>query len=467
MMHLNLDDTKKRSLTKQIYTEIRRKILFGELEAGQCLPSSRDLSRELCVARNTVLTAYDMLVSEGAVYSVGGSGFFVSSDVTCEPRSILLEDQQTASLADIVVTDRTISFDSGTPAVDLFPRRRWNRAVSEAFLDAPVSALGYDDPQGRPEFRTVLSIYLKKTRGISCRPEQIIITSGTKQGLSLIAKCLLNANAEVWLENPSNANVLKIFSYHTNRLIPFEVDEQGVRPELFPAKGTPTLILTTPAHQFPMGGILPMKRRGELIQFARTSGAYLLEDDYDSEFTYDAPPSNSLFELDCEHVIFTGTFSKVLFPSVRLGYLVVPMQLVPKMRELKRLSDHHSNSIYQLALMRFIESGELERHIRRMKKEYRQRRDTLLQLLTSRFGDQVRVYGTAAGMHVVAEFASVAFTEERIRRLYQAGVYVVPVENHSLIKGNHTNQLILGYAGLSAETMARGIDRIQAELSGS
>ncbi len=465
-MHLNLDDTKKRSLTKQIYGEIRGKILSGELEAGQSLPSSRDLSRELCVARNTVLTAYDMLVSEGAVYSVGGSGFFVSSDVKCEPRSMPLADQQTATLADVVITDKTISFDSGMPACDLFPRHRWNHAVSEAFLTAPVSALGYDDPQGRPEFRSVLSSYLKRTRGISCRPEQIIVTSGTKQGLSLTAKCLLNANSEVWLENPSNANVVKIFSYHTNKLTPFEVDEQGLRPELFPAHGTPTLILTTPAHQFPMGGILPMKRRAELIQFARTSGAYLLEDDYDSEFTYDAPPSNSLFELDSEHVIFTGTFSKVLFPSVRLGYLVVPMRLVAQMREVKRLSDHHSNSIYQLALMRFIESGELERHIRRMKKEYRQRRDTLLELLDSRLGDQVRVHGTAAGMHVVAEFAHVTFTEERIRRLLQAGVYVVPVENHSLIKGTHTNQIILGFAGLSAETMARGIDRIKAELSG-
>lgn len=465
MMYLNLSDTKKRSLTKQIYTEIRRKILAGELEAGQSLPSSRDLSRELCVARNTVLTAYDMLVSEGAVYSVGGSGFFISADVKCEPRSTPLEDQQTASLADIVITEKTISFDSGTPAFDLFPRHRWNRAVSEAFLDAPVSALGYDDPQGRPEFRSVLCDYLKKTRGISCRPEQIIITSGTKQGLSLTAKCLLNADSEVWMENPSNINVVKIFSYHTDKLTPFEVDEQGLRPELFPAQGKPTLILTTPAHQFPMGGILPMKRRAELIQFARASGAYILEDDYDSEFTYDAPPSNSLFELDCEHVIFTGTFSKVLFPSVRLGYLVVPMQLVARMREVKRLSDHHSNSIYQLALMRFMESGELERHIRRMKKEYRQRRDTLLALLASRFGDQVRVHGTAAGMHVVAEFAHVSFTEERIRRLLQAGVYVVPVENHSLTKGNHTNQIVLGYAGFSAETMTRGIDLIRAELS--
>ncbi len=208
-----------------------------------------------------------------------------------------------------------------------------------------------------------------------------------------------------------------------------------------------------------------MQRRVELTQFARKSGAYLLEDDYDSEFNYDAPPANSLFELDCEHVIYTGTFSKVLFPSVRLGYLVAPVCLVPQLRELKRLSDHHSNSVYQLALMRFIQSGDLERHIRRMKREYKSRRDCLLELLSIYFGEQVHIHGTAAGMHVVAEFEGIDFTEERIRRLLRSGVYVVPVVNHSLMKGSHSNQIILGYAGLTRDAMARGLDLIRAELA--
>jgi GntR family transcriptional regulator/MocR family aminotransferase len=144
--------------------------------------------------------------------------------------------------------------------------------------------------------------------------EQIIVTAGTKQGLSLTAKCLLHSKSEVWIENPSNANVKKIFSYYTVKLTPFEVDDQGLQPRMFPARGKPTLIFATPSHQFPMGGILPMQRRVELIQFARKSGAYLLEDDYDSEFSYDAHPSNSLFELDCEHDLHRH-LRKVLFPS--------------------------------------------------------------------------------------------------------------------------------------------------------
>lgn len=379
-------------------------------------------------------------------------------------QTVPFDDHQTASLSDLVITDQTINFNSGLPALDLFPREKWNRVVSRTFWDAPDSALGYDDPQGRPEFRNVLCRYLKKTRGISCSPEQMIITAGAKQGLSLVAKCLLDSQSEVWMENPSNINVKQIFTYYTNHIIPFEVDTEGIRPEQFPGDGKPALIFTTPSHQFPMGGILSIQRRIALVEFARKSGAYLLEDDYDSTFSYNAPPSNSLFELDRESVIYVGTFSKVLFPSIRLGYLVVPMHLVPKMRELKRLADHHSNSIYQLALMRFIESGDLDRHIRRMKKEYRKRRDLLLKLMNACFGEQVHIYGAAAGMHIVAEFDGVTFSEERVRRLLSAGVYIVPVERHSQTKGNHENQIILGYAGLEESSLLHGLQLIKDEL---
>lgn len=458
MLYISIDKTKKRSYAEQIYGILREKILSGELSAGESLPSSRELSRELSVARNTVLTAYDRLVSEGAVTSVAGSGYFVSPGAKNVAQKNLMEHRQTASLSDSVISETTINFDSGLPALDLFPREKWNRVVSRAFLDAPVSALGYDDPQGRPELRRVLCGYLKKTRGITCTPEQIIVTAGTKQGLTLAAKCLLNSESEVWMENPSNANVRKIFSYHTDNIVPFEVDGQGVRPEVFPQDGTPDLIFVTPSHQFPMGGILPLQRRIALIEFARKTGAYLLEDDYDSTFTYGGQPANALFELDPDRVIYVGTFSKVLFPSLRLGYLVVPEHLVPQMRELKRLSDHHSNSVYQLALMEWIESKELERHIRRMKKVYQNRRDLLIKLMMDYFGGRVTIYGGGAGMHIVAEFEGAEFSEEQIRKLLQAGVYVVPVERHSLTKGNHCNQIILGYASLKEEDMVRGLD---------
>ena len=464
MLYLELDRTHERSYSKQIYTLIRKKIFSGALRANDKLPSTRDLSRDLGVARNTVLNAYDMLVAEGLVYSLSGAGFFVGPEIIRENQPEQIRDFNVASLADLSLTNDFINFDSGMPALDLFPKSKWNRAASKAWNEAPISALGYDDPQGRPEFREVLSTYLRRTRGIECKPEQIIVTAGTKQGLTLIAKCLLNAQSEVWIEDPTNENVKKIFSYHTDKITSFEVDEEGLRPDLFPKDRIPSIIFVTPSHQFPMGGILSAKRRFELIQFARNNNCFILEDDYDSEFNYEGFPVSSLFELDPEHVIYTGTFSKVMFPSLRLGYLVVPPSLVPQLREWKRLADHHSNSIYQLALMRFIENGDLERHIRRMKREYKKRRDHLLSMLQLKFGENVKIYGSRAGMHVVAEFKDIIFTNKFINRLFQSGIYVVPVEKHSFNKGNHHHQIILGYAQLDDQDMARGLEILKTEI---
>ncbi|MDF2925119.1 MAG: aminotransferase [Paenibacillaceae bacterium] len=464
MLYLELDRTHGRSYTKQIYTQIRKTIFSGVLRTNDKLPSTRDLSKELCVARNTVLNAYDMLVAEGLLYSLPGAGFFVGPEIISKGPPAHVKDLSITSLSDMSLSNDYINFDSGIPALDLFPKSKWNRAASKAMNEAPVSALGYDDPQGRVEFREVLSIYLKRTRGIECKPEQIIVTSGTKQGLTLVAKCLLNAQSEVWIENPTNENVKKIFSYHTDKIYSFEVDEEGVQPDLFPKDSEPSLIFVTPSHQFPMGGILSVKRRFELIQFAREKNCFILEDDYDSEFNYEGFPNSSLFEFDMEHVIYAGTFSKVMFPSLRLGYLVVPPALVPQLREWKRLADHHSNSIYQIALMRFIENGDLERHIRRMKREYKKRRDNLLSMLHLKFGEKVKIYGFRAGMHIVVEFEDVIFTNECVNRLLKSGIYVVPVEKHSFKKNNHHHQIILGYAQLNDQDMARGLEILKTEI---
>lgn len=458
MLYVELDRQHKRSLSRQIYSQIRLKILAGELKARAALPSSREFSKELHVARNTVSAAYDLLISEGFAYSAPCSGVFVNSGAVKAQLPERIIDYSVASLSEDCIQLGTINFDSGIPALELFPRSKWNQTVSRAFMEAPASALGYDDPQGRPELRTVLSGYLMRTRGIHCHPDQIIITSGTKQGLSLTAKCLLDGGSEIWIENPSNYNVRQIFSYHTRHIVPFEVDGEGIRPQDFPEGGKPTLIFVTPSHQFPMGGILPIQRRIKLVRFAAEAGCYLIEDDYDSEFRYDGLPVNSLFELDQSHVIYAGTFSKVMFPSLRLGYLVVPFSLVEKIRELKRLADHHSNSVYQLALMRFIESGSLERHIRHMKKVYQKRRSELVGLLEQYFPGNVTVHGECTGMHIVAEFKGVDFTYPLVERLKSAGIYTIPVEAHSIGKKRHGNQLILGFAQNSRDVMEEGLN---------
>ena len=465
MLYIEFDRIHSHSYSKQIYKDIRERILSGNLSAEGKLPSTRECSKNLSVSRNTILTAYEMLISEGLVVSKPGSGFFISSDIIAKKLPFQFSDSRTASLSDTSIPNNAISFDSGLPALDLFPKSKWSKAATKALKEAPISALGYDDPQGRSEFRDVLRKYLQRTRGIVCDADQIIVTNGTKQGLTLVAKCLLDAQSEVWIENPTNDNVRQIFSYHTNNITPFDVDKDGIQPCLFPSKNSPTLIFMTPSHQFPMGGRLPIKRRLEVITFTRENNCLILEDDYDSEFTYEGSPANSLFELDPQHVIYSGTFSKVLFPSIRLGYLVVPRHLVSRIREIKRLADHHSNSITQLTLMHFIESKEFERHIRRMKREYEKRREHLLSLLHQYFGDNIKIHGDRAGMHVVAEFNGIIFTPNIIQRLQESGVYVVPVEKHALLKGKHHSKIILGYAHLSCERMKAGLNIIKTELT--
>jgi len=464
MLFIVIDKERKRSITSQIYAQLRKKILCGELKSGERLPSTRALSKDLEVSRNTVLTAFDMLVSEGYARSAPGSGIYVSRAAELPPPKPLRADYSAASLSSERLPANTINFDSGIPALQLFPRNKWNRAVSRAFLEAPASALGYDDPQGRPELRQTLAAWLERSRGIRCDPEQIVVTSGAKQGLTLVAKCLLDRNGEAYLEDPSNCNVRQIFSYHTNRITPIPVDRSGIVTDALPRSGAPKLLFTTPSHQFPMGGILPVQRRLELVRFARGSGCYLVEDDYDSEFRYDGIPLSSLFELDGSRVIYVGTFSKVLFPSLRLGYLVLPYPLVGQFVEWKRLADHHSNSINQLALNSFIESGELERHISRMKKIYNRRRCALLSLLEECFPGQVSVFGEAAGMHIVAGFQGVTFTPELVRRIREEGVYIVPVAKHSALDG-HADQVILGYAQLDPAKMKEGLLKLKQCLN--
>ena len=464
MLYLNLQKLVGHSFIKQIYEQIRKMILDGELKEYEKLPSTRELAQKLSVSRTTIITSYEMLIAEGLVDNKPGSGVFVSHGANFARKPDAVQDYSLTAFSQSKLTEDTIHFHSGTPALDLFPRNKWIKLTSQACKEAPISALGYDYPNGRPEFRKTLAAFLKRTRGINCHPDQIIVTTGAKQGLTLIAKCLLDPQKEAWLEDPTNANVRKIFSYHTRHITPIAVDHKGIRPDLFPKDRSPALIFVSPSHQFPMGGILPIQRRLDLIRYAEKNNCFIIEDDYDSEFRYKGLPTNSLQELAGDKVIYVGTFSKTLFPSVRLGYVVLPHPLVEKCTELKRLLDHHSSSLNQLAMMRFIDSGELERHIMRMTKVYAKRRDQLIAAIKTYFPDEVSVLGEAAGLHIIAEFSGAFFTPELLMKLEKAGVGVIAVEEHSIIKGKHMNQIVIGYAHLCHEDMKKGLLRLKQIL---
>ena len=224
MLYIPLERSAKRTYTKQIYYAIRQKILSGELTAGEALPPYRELSQELGVAKNTVFAAYDMLVADGILRSAAGSGFYVEDGMTRRPPAQPVMPRQSAALSDRVIPDGVINFDNGQPALELFPRAKWNKAVSAAMLDIPADALGYDLPQGRPELRKALCEYLRKSQGLACDSENILITNGAKQAITLAAECLLNEKTEVWIEDPAPALLRQMLAYHTKRVVPFPVD---------------------------------------------------------------------------------------------------------------------------------------------------------------------------------------------------------------------------------------------------
>jgi GntR family transcriptional regulator/MocR family aminotransferase len=412
-----------------------------------------------------VLEAYDQLLAEGYLESRAGSGTYVTEGILFERGQSVPAFSAALSVESSYIEDNSIDFRSGLPALDLFPRKQWSRLAQHVYIDAEPAIFGYDNPEGRSELRTALARYLQRTRGVSCHPSHILILSGAAQAFSLLNRLLLSPNDEIVIEDPVTYGVQVILASSGAKFVPIPVDERGMRTDLLPLTKSPRLIFVTPSHQFPQGGILPIQRRSQLLQFARATDCYLIEDDYDSEFRYRGSPISSLQGLSPERVIYVGTFSKILSPALRLGYIVLPSKLIEPARNIKRLLDLHSPSFEQLILAQFIESGSLERHIMRMRRVYQKRRNVLITQLRQHFPDQVDIVGDATGLHLVARFSHVTFTPEIIATIERAGVHVYPVEQHAIVKNQHLNEIILGYSHLSPSQIERGIAQIKLVIS--
>ncbi|MBP1931897.1 PLP-dependent aminotransferase family protein [Ammoniphilus resinae] len=466
MLWIPIDRSLDVPLNRQVYQQIREKILNGQLKADVKLPSTRELSSQLNVSRNVILDAYDQLLAEGFVVSRGGSGTYVAPGAFLEPHKKVGLLRAFDSDEKRKKDDAIINFRSGIPALDLFPRKTWARLTSTIWNDTPPSTFGYDIPEGRPELRRVLSQYLLKTRGVDCHPDQIVITSGATQAMTLVSKLLLSPNDTVIMEDPITIDIQIIFESTGAQLYPVPADKYGLDTSLLPLEKSPKFVYVTPSHQFPLGGTLPIQRRIQLIQYSRKTNCYLIEDDYDSEFRYEGPPVSSLQGLEPERVLYIGSFSKILSPAIRMGYLILPTQLIEQSRKLKWFTDLHTPSIDQLVLAQFIEEGHLERHIVKMRKIYRNRRDFLICCLKSTFSNQVDIFGHSTGLHLIAEFKEQEFSKELLEKTDRLGVKIYPVEDHTMQKGKHPNQIILGYGHLNKKEIEEGMARLrQAILS--
>lgn len=464
MFWIPLERSSTKPLIRQVYEHIRAQILGGALQEGEQLPSTRELAANLHLSRNVVLEAYDQLLAEGYLESRAGSGTYVAQGLHVEPGQGEPDVLPVPLVASLRAENPLIDFRSGLPALDLFPRKQWSHLAQQIYATGEPAIFGYDNPEGRPELRTALARYLQRTRGVSCQPAQILILSGASQAFSLLNRLLLSPSNAMVIEDPIHYEVQLILSSSGAKLIPIPVDEHGMQTERLPLTKQPRCIFVTPSHQFPLGGILPIQRRLQLLQFARDVDGYVVEDDYDSEFRYVGSPISSLQGLCPERVIYIGTFSKILSPALRLGYLVLPPELVERARSIKRLLDLHSPSLEQLILARFIEAGHLERHIVRMRRVYQKRRHVLIMHLRQQFSDQIEIVGDATGLHLVARFPQVTFTPETIAAIEHVGVRVYSVEQHAISKGRHLHDIILGYGHLSLAQIEQGVEQLKLVL---
>ena len=467
---------------RRIYDLLRGQIADGTLLPGASVMAMRALAAELGVSRTTVTAVYEQLAAEGFLVTSTGRAARVASPLAVDvPSGEALKRQARQAQATPCLSGfgRRVA-DIGAPALPHaerarfdflygavasrdFPSLAWRRAYQGALLHQQHS-LYYVPPEGDPALRRALQSYLRRARGIACDAEQVLVVHGSQQAIDLCARLLLDAGDAFAFENPGYLMARHCFEATGARLLATPVDGHGLDTGRLPEAERARLAYVTPSHQFPLGGVLPIGRRQALLQWAARHDAWIIEDDYDGEFRYGQRPIDALQSIDTEgRVIYVGTFSKALSPQLRLGYMVLPHALVPVFRQAKRLADRHAPMLEQQVLASLIDSGAYERHVRRMRRENERRRAALLQAITQYLPKDVRIDGTAAGLHVVLWLPSLSAQQEAalVATARREGVGVYPVgplfTPPTFDEPPRSAGLILGYASLSIEQIQQGI----------
>jgi GntR family transcriptional regulator / MocR family aminotransferase len=483
---LSLDPESPLALYRQIYDGLREGILTGRFEAGSRLPATRSLAVSLGVSRITVTECYDRLISEGYLETRQGSGTFVclhlpetsmypvskdTNEVT--PR---LQDERFYGLSRYgstvnlpllsPVASNVIRFDLYGTDVATFPKRLWTRLFARRMQEESGNLLRYTQHySGQPELRIAIAQYLKQSRAVVCDPNQIVIVSGSQQAISLAARILLDESDYVAMENPGYRLAWRVFSSQGAKILPIPVDEDGIQIAQLreQADKAPKLVYLTPSHQYPLGVALSVARRIELLEWAQETNALILEDDYDSEFRYNERPLPSIQGMvPNSPVLYTGTFSKLLFPSLRLGYLVVPSALQNAFTTAKLLCDLQSSALDQRVLADFLLDGHLEPYVRKMRIVYGARRALLINCLRQLFGDKVTIRGDDAGLHFVADFKSSLSEDDAFERALQKGVRLERVfwTGGAAEKRPGHIEFVFTFAGLKEEELILAAQRL-------
>ncbi len=476
---ISVDRKNPKPLHKQIYDAYKAIIVERGVSAGQQIPSSRTLAAELGISRIPVLNAYSQLLAEGYFESRAGAGTFVSSSL---PDQLPSRDYRASRSAEARSGSRPISrrsmlvpdragrpqlrgwgaFNVGQLSPDHFPFQVWSKLVTRHCRNTGAEALNYGNPMGLKEFREAIAAYLRTARAVRCEAHQIMIVSGSQQALEIAARVLLDPGCRVWIEDPGYAFLRHGLAMSGCSLVPVPVDGEGLNVMAgIKRYRDARAAYVTPSHQFPLGVTMSASRRLQLLDWAQSSGAWILEDDYDSEYRYESMPIASLQGLDHNaRVIYIGTFSKTLFPAIRLGYIVIPPDLIERFEAVRHAMDLGPPYLSQAVLTDFINEGHFARHIRKTRLLYSERRTALVDAIRREFGSSLEVGGAEAGMHLVLMLPDGLRDQEISERAAAQNLRLWPLSPCFL--GDPRRQgFILGFGSTEAAQIPGAVHRLR------
>ena len=466
-----------KGLAAQLYTALRERILSGQIDHQVKLPTTRELARVLQISRTTAIRAYDQLYAEGYISARVGDGTYVSASALDIAQAPAIETATEAPVLSRFAQRMVVhanarpqagpprAFRLGVPALDLFPADIWSRLYAEFWRRTPQNRIGYSDAAGDLHLRSMIAGYLRNARGLLCDPSQVIVTAGTQQAIFLCAQLLLDPGATAAIENPGYPRAASALTLAGAQLAGIAVDDQGLVMQELAARKEIGLVYVTPSNQYPMGVTLSLARRLELLAWAEANQGFVLEDDYDGEYRYNGTPLAPLASLDRSgRVLYMGTFSKIAFPGLRLGYIVAPPALAAPLADLRSQYDRHSSVAEQAVMAEFIAQGHFQRHVRRMRRASRARRDMMVSAWDSLRPGGIVLPDIAAGLHCSVPLAGRKEEIALIAAAAAAGVEIDPLTRFWLPDSppaSHRHGLVMGFGGIDEAAIAVAISALQ------
>ncbi len=460
MWGIDLQSGGEIGLSRQIYLTLKNRILTGQMRQGEALPSTRELAKFLNVSRNTVCAAYDMLWTEGFIISKQGAPSRVADGLQLRPADIA----QTGRKKQTSEPDIRWDFRTGQPDLSEFPWKLWHDMIRAAADKLSARQYAYGGPKGYEPLCEEIAGWLLRARGMEVDPKDVFITSGSTQALYLLVAILKNGRGAFALENPSHPGIRTMIADRNIPLLRLPVDSRGADITALAGKAV-TAVYVTPSHQFPLGGVLPADRRAQLLRLASEQDFYIIEDDYDSEFRYSGMPVSPIYAMDSSRVVYVGTFSKTMFPALRIGFVALPEALQKKWRHSRKYLDVQNPVLEQAALAEFLRTRKMDKHIRRMRRIYGERRSALLEAVRAEFGSNCIPRGDASGLHAALQFPGMRFDARFISRCEHAGIRISAVSQYCDSEIEHRDTLLIGYGHLRPEQIAGGIKAFASVVS--